>query len=92
MMIKKVEISFGREPKGAKNMDFGGILRFKQLFCQSAPTSPTKRAEMMLLGVLQHPTKFQAEILTQKLNSWIKSKNPLGVLAIFYFGHNSQTP
>jgi len=68
-MIKKVEISFGGEPKGARNTDFGGIWSFKQLFCQSAPTTPTKRSEMMLLGVLQHPTKFQAEILTQKFYS-----------------------
>ena len=65
MIIKNVKFSFGGESKGAKNTDFGGILRFKLLLCQSAPTTPTKRAEMMLLGVLQHPTNFQAEILTQ---------------------------
>jgi len=40
MMIKKVEISFGVGSKGPKTTDFGGILKFKPLFCQSAPTPP----------------------------------------------------
>jgi len=44
MMIKKVETLFNGGPKGAKTTDFGGILRFKLLFCQSAPTTSTKLA------------------------------------------------
>jgi len=57
-MIENVETYFGEGSNGAKTMDFGGILRFKPHFCQSAPTTPTKRAENVYLGVLQHPTKF----------------------------------
>jgi len=64
MMTKKVENSFGGGSKGAKVTDFGGILRFKPLLCQPAPTNPTKVAKKVKLGVLQHPTKFQAKILT----------------------------
>jgi len=36
MMIKKVDTSFGGGSKGEKTSDFGGILRFKPLFCQPA--------------------------------------------------------
>jgi len=38
MMNKKVKTSFGGGPKRAKTTDFGGILRFKPVFCQSAST------------------------------------------------------
>jgi len=34
-------------------------------------------AEQMFVGVLQHPTKFQAGILTRKFYSWRIWKNPL---------------
>jgi len=63
MMIKKVDTSFGGGSKGAKTSDFGGISRFKPFFCQPAPT---KLAEKVYLGVLQHPTKLQAKRLTGK--------------------------
>jgi len=36
MMIKKVDTFFGGGSKGEKTSDFGGILRFKPLFCQPA--------------------------------------------------------
>jgi len=39
-MIKKVETPFGGGYRESKTMDFGGILRFKPLFCQSAPAPP----------------------------------------------------
>jgi len=65
-MIKKVESSFGGV-KGGKNTHIGSILGFKPLFCQSALTTLNKLAEKVYLGVLQHPTKFQAEILTGKV-------------------------
>jgi len=61
---KKVDISFGGGPRGKKNTDFGGSLRFKSLFCQPAPTNPTKLAGEVYLAVLLHPTKFQAKLLT----------------------------
>jgi len=50
-------------------MDFGGILRFKPRFCQPAPANPTKLAKNVYWGVLQHPTKFQAIILTGNFHS-----------------------
>ena len=48
----------------------------------------------MYLSVLQHPTKYQAKILTGKFCSWRKTKYPLGDRAYFWFilGHNSPTP
>jgi len=58
-------------------MDFV-FLRFKPLFCQSTLTNSTEVADSVYLGVLQHPTKFQAKILTGKLYSWKKSKYPQG--------------
>jgi len=42
------------------------FLQLKPLFCQSAPTKPTKHVENVYLDVLQYPIKFQAEILTGK--------------------------
>jgi len=36
---------------------------FNPLFCQSTPINPTKVAEQVYLGILQHPTKLQAEML-----------------------------
>jgi len=60
--------------KGGKKHGFRGILRFKPLFCESAPTAPTKLAEKVSLGVFQIPIKFQAEILTGKLFSRMKLK------------------
>jgi len=68
MMNKKVEICFCWWSNGAKTMDFI-FLRFKSLFCQSIPTNPPKVAEEVCLSVLQHPTKFQAKILTGKFYS-----------------------
>jgi len=79
MMIKKVEKNFGGVYKGAKIMDFGVILKFKLLFSQSAPISPTKLPEKVYLGVLHHPIKFQAKIYPGKFYLGIKSKKPLGV-------------
>jgi len=35
-------------------------------FLQPTPTNPTKVAEEVYLSVLQHPTKYQAKILTEK--------------------------
>jgi len=61
MMIKKVEVTFGGESNGEKNTDFGGILRFKPLFFQSAPTTTTKLTEkplLVVLNVLKHPSKY----------------------------------
>jgi len=40
MMIKKVDTCNGGGAKGAKTTDFGGIPRFKVLFCQSVCTKP----------------------------------------------------
>jgi len=34
MMIKKFHTCIGEGPEEAKNMDFGGILRLKPLYCQ----------------------------------------------------------
>jgi len=65
MMIKKVT-TFGGGSKEAKTTNFGGILRFKPLFWQPAPTNPTKLAEKLYLSVLQHPTIFQSKIFTGK--------------------------
>jgi len=62
MMIKSWNFFWWGVQEG-KNTDFGGILRFKPLFCQPAPT---KLAENVCLGVLQQPTKFQAKILKGK--------------------------
>jgi len=69
MVVKKVETFFGGWSKRAKNTDFGKFLRFKPLFCQQPPTNPTKVTEKVYLGVLQHPTKIEAEILTGKFYS-----------------------
>jgi len=59
MMIKKIDTSFVGRPKGAKTSDFGSILRFKPLFCQSVPTNPTKFAEdrQTMLGYFTWLTK-----------------------------------
>jgi len=46
-MIKKGDTCIGGRPKGAKISDFGGILRFNILFCQS----------VVLLASHQHRTK-----------------------------------
>jgi len=58
MMKKTVEICFGGGSNGAKTKNFGFVLRFKPLFCQSTSTNPTKVAEQVYLAVLQHPTKL----------------------------------
>jgi len=47
-------------------LDFEVILRFKPLLCHQASINPTKLAEKVYFGVLQHPTKFQLKILTGK--------------------------
>jgi len=83
MIMKKVDTSFFGGDKGAKISDFGAILGFKPLFCQSLPTNPTKLAEKVCFGVLQHLTKFQANILTEKFYLRIKSKYPPGGQAVF---------
>jgi len=57
---------FGEGSNVAKNTDFGGIYRFKPRFCQPVPTNPTKRAEKVYLGILQHHPNIQAKILTAK--------------------------
>ena len=56
----------GGGSKRAKNTDFGWFLRFKPRFCQPPLTGPTKLAVNVYLVRLQHPTKFQAKILTGK--------------------------
>jgi len=68
MMIKKLKLLLVGGPRG-QNHGFRGILRFKPLFCQSALTTPTKLAENVYLGFLQHLIKFNAEILTGKFYS-----------------------
>jgi len=72
MMIKNAEIVFWWGSMRAKRTDFGGVLRSKQLFSQSVPTNPTKVAKKVYVGVLQHPTKFQAKILTGTFYLWRK--------------------
>jgi len=64
-MIKKGETFLVEDPSGKKHR-FRDVLKFKPLFCQPAPTNPTKLAEKVYLGVLQHTTNFQAKILTDK--------------------------
>jgi len=76
-MIKKVDTSFLGDAQGAKTSKFGAILRFNPLICQSVGTNPTKHAEKVFCGVLQHPTKFQANILAGKFHLGKKSKSPL---------------
>jgi len=66
MMIEKVFLVGVQE---GKTTDFVDILRFKPLFYQSAIMNPTKLTEKVYLGVLQHPTNFQAKILTGKFYS-----------------------
>jgi len=66
MMIKKVDTSFVRRVQRGKTTVFGGILRFKPLFCQSASTNLAEVSEKVYLGVSQHPIKFQTKILTGK--------------------------
>jgi len=68
MMIPKVEIFHGRF-KGAKTTDFEDFWRFQPVFSLSVPTSPTKVAEKVYLGVLQHPINLQSEILIGKFYS-----------------------
>jgi len=82
MMIKKVDTSFLGGAKGAKTSGFGAILRFKPHFHQSVPT---KLAEVYF-GVLQHPTKFQAKILTNKFyleKNQISTRWPSSFQALF---------
>jgi len=68
MMIEKVETFFGWESNRAKTTDFV-LFRFKPLFSQPASTNPTKLAENVYAGVLQHPFNFQTKILTGKFYS-----------------------
>jgi len=63
MRIKKVDTSFFGSAQGAKSSNNRAILRFKPLFCQPAPTTLAKK---VYFGVLQHPSTFQAKILTGK--------------------------
>jgi len=77
MIIKRINTCIGGGSKGAKTSDFGCILRFKPLFCQSAFTNPTNLAEKVYFGVLQHPNKFQVKIMTGKFYLGTKSKYPL---------------
>ena len=63
MMIKKVDIFLMGGTTGRKQW-ISFFLRFKPLFFQSGPTNPTKVAEQVYLSVLQHPTEFQAKMLT----------------------------
>ena len=74
MMIKKVEFFLLRVQLGKPRIS-GVFLRFKPLFCQSTPTNTTKVAEQFYLGVLRHPTKFQAKILTRKFYSLEENQN-----------------
>jgi len=41
------------------------------------PQTPPKLRDQVYLSVLQHPTKYQAKILTGKFCSWRKTKYPL---------------
>jgi len=67
MMITKVENNFGGE---AMSKDFGVFLTIKPFFWHSVPMNPTKAAEKVYLGVLQHPTKCRAKILAGKFYLW----------------------
>jgi len=69
--------NFGETSNGAISKDWGEVLRFKPLFWQSVPTNSTEVLENMFFGVLHHPTKFEAKILTRKFYLWRKEKNPL---------------
>jgi len=68
-----VPLPFLGVPRG-KNLGFRAILRFKLLICQSVATNSTKLAKKVYLGVLQHPTKFQAKIMAGKF-IWEKNQN-----------------
>jgi len=74
MMIKKVEKNLGGGQMG-QYPNCWVFLMFKLLFWQSVFTNPTKVAENVYLGVLQHPIKFQAKILTGKILFVKKLKN-----------------
>jgi len=60
-MIKKVETCWVGVHEG-KNHGF----RFFLLLCSSASSNTTKHAKKVCWSVLQHPTEFQAKILTGK--------------------------
>jgi len=94
MMIKKVDTSLLGGAKGAKASDFGAILRFRPHFCQLVPPNLTKLAEKVYFGVLQHPTKFQVNILRGKF--YLENNQNINKVAEqfsgFIFGHNFATP
>jgi len=79
-----------------QNIGFRGYFEVQTTFlpastCQHPPT--TKLSEKVYLGVLQHPTKFQAKIdrknlFVKKIKIFTRWLRILGV----YFGHNSPTP
>jgi len=71
MMIKQVVTSFVGGSKGSKTWDFGAILRFKPLICLSVPT---KLAEKVHLGVLQHPLNIKPKVWHEKL-IWEKNQD-----------------
>lgn len=76
----------------SKKHKFWGILKFKQFFFQ--PASNHQHHEKVHLGVLQHTTKFQAEVLTGKFCYW-KKENIQQVPEQFLgsiFHHNSRIP
>jgi len=64
-MITKVEIFHGGGPTGKKLL-ISFFLRFKPFLCKSVPMKRTKVREKAYLGVLQHPTMFQAKTSTEK--------------------------
>jgi len=66
MMIKKVEISFGVGSKGPKTTDFGGILKFKPLFCQSAPT-PNHTCRKDVFGCLTTSHQISSRNIDRKI-------------------------
>jgi len=81
---KKLKFVLVGGSKEEKNMNFV-FSRFKTLFCQSTLTNPTKVAEKLHWGVLQHSTKFQAKIMKGRFYFWRKSAKFWSI-----FDHNSQ--
>ena len=94
--MKTVDTSFGGGNNGAKYRISGlfwGSNHFSAGQHLPAPTNHTKLSEKVYLGVLQHPTKFQAKIdrknlFVKKIKIFTRWLRILGV----YFGHNSPTP
>jgi len=78
MMIKKVDTSFFGGSKGAKTSDFGTILRFKPLICQSVayPPTPPNLQKRCISVFYNIPLNFKAKVWQENF-IWEKINIPL---------------